>query len=227
MDSISASLVANGPFLLSISCAGAISIWNVKLQTSILNEKLSFLMPTESNFAEAYITPKGIPVITLENNYSYSYDFGMKVWFRIADSDFDLSDFRKTTPSPSVSLLGSFQSKVQLNPTEMMMMIQKSTPEVRQAVSIAHLESQVAASTALKSSQEYISWLRNYVKRLSEESAEDKLRELFQDLLGPPHMPTLLVSPPPQEWNPMQLVSAPPLLFFTLYFNKNNIHKKP
>ena len=214
LDSPSAAISASGPFLANVSGSGLLSLWNIRLQTCVLNgERLSFLSAVEANFQEVYVSPKGVPVITLDNNTSYTFDFAMKVWIRVADNDFDLSDFRKTLKSNS-GILGAFQSRVPINPADFLRTMDSAGQDLRRAVSTAHLESQVASAVALKSSQEAADWLRTYTKRLAEENAEDKLREVFKSLLGPPGPSVAPPQAPGPEWNPMLIVSFSRLFFW-------------
>ncbi|CAO2181190.1 unnamed protein product, partial [Urochloa humidicola] len=50
----------------------------------------------------------------------------------------------------------------------------------------AHLETQLAASLALKSAQEYRQCLLSYVRFLAREADESRLREVCESFLGPP-----------------------------------------
>ncbi|XP_013416664.1 protein HIRA-like [Lingula anatina] len=55
----------------------------------------------------------------------------------------------------------------------------------QQASTMTHLENQVAAALALKSSQEYKFWLLTYMRYLVQEGVEAKIREVCDELLGP------------------------------------------
>ena len=83
-------------------------------------------------------------MITLENNSSYAYDSGMAVWFRIADNDFDLSDFRKTLPSGASGVLQAVQAKSTANPTDILRSIEGTNQELRSSISISHLEVRIS-----------------------------------------------------------------------------------
>ncbi|XP_014676295.1 PREDICTED: protein HIRA-like [Priapulus caudatus] len=75
------------------------------------------------------------------------------------------------------------------------LMIHKMSPALQQASTASHLESEVAAALALGSTAEYRRRVTAYVRYLSQEGLESRLREVCDTLLGPTYKTTI-------AWNP-------------------------
>ncbi|WVZ72628.1 hypothetical protein U9M48_021055 [Paspalum notatum var. saurae] len=185
--------------LLLITRTGLMYIWDLYNRTCILQDSLASLVvsPDESSAKDAgtvkVISAKlsrcGSPLVVLASRHVFLYDMSLKCWLRIADDCFPASTF---TSSFSY-LQGGELAKFQIDIGKLMArkpIWSRVTDDGLQTR--AHLETQLAASLALKSAQEYRQCLLSYWT-LAEmlifscrESDAPRLREVCESFLGPP-----------------------------------------
>jgi len=104
----------------------------------------------------------------------------MKTWLRCADATFVDSDFWDLEiPKKGEGILRAFRNKLSRSQAP------PNTPaDVRRTLTVAHAETALASAVLLHSPQEYMDWMEVYVKRLAEDNAQNKLREVFETLLA-------------------------------------------
>jgi protein HIRA/HIR1 len=125
----------------------------------------------------------GSPLVVLASRHAFLYDMSLKCWLRIADDCFPASNFASSFSSTQGGELG----KLQIDIGKFMArkpIWSRVTDDGLQTRS--HLETQLAASLALKSAQEYRQCLLSYVRFLAREADESRLREVCESFLGPP-----------------------------------------
>jgi len=179
--------------LLLVTRRGLMYIWDLYNRTCILQDSLSSLVasPDESSAKDAgtvkVISVKfsrcGSPLVVLASRHAFLYDMSLKCWLRIADDCFPASNFASSFGSTQGGELG----KLQIDIGKFMArkpIWSRVTDDGLQTRS--HLETQLAASLALKSAQEYRQCLLSYVRFLAREADESRLREVCESFLGPP-----------------------------------------
>ncbi|KAG2595188.1 hypothetical protein PVAP13_5KG057100 [Panicum virgatum] len=179
--------------LLLVTRRGLMCIWDLYNRTCILQDSLSSLVasPDESSAKDAgtvkVISVKfsrcGSPLVVLASRHAFLYDMSLKCWLRIADDCFPASNFASSFGSTQGGELG----KLQIDIGKFMArkpIWSRVTDDGLQTRS--HLETQLAASLALKSVQEYRQCLLSYVRFLAREADESRLREVCESFLGPP-----------------------------------------
>nr|TKW13894.1 hypothetical protein SEVIR_5G130900v2 [Setaria viridis] len=179
--------------LLLVTRRGLMYIWDLYNRTCILQDSLASLVasPDEASAKDAdtvkVISAKfsrcGSPLVVLASRHAFLYDMGLKCWLRIADDCFPASNFASSFGSTQGGELG----KLQIDIGKFMArkpIWSRVTDDGLQTR--AHLETQLAASLALKSAQEYRQCLLSYVRFLAREADESRLREVCESFLGPP-----------------------------------------
>lgn len=181
--------------LLLVTRRGLMYIWDLYNRTCILQDSLASLVasPDEASAKDAgtvkVISAKfskcGSPLVTLVNRHSFLYDMNMKCWLRIADDCFPASNFSSSLNLGSTQ--GGELGKLQIDLGKFMARKPIWSRVTDDGVQTrAHLETQLAASLALKSPQEYRQCLLAYIRFLAREADESRLREVCETFLGPP-----------------------------------------
>uniref|UniRef100_A0A8R7VFU9 Protein HIRA n=1 Tax=Triticum urartu TaxID=4572 RepID=A0A8R7VFU9_TRIUA len=125
----------------------------------------------------------GSPLVVLATRHAFLYDMSMKCWLRIADDCFPASNFSSSFSSTQGGELGKLQIDIGKFMARKPVWSRVTDDGVQTR---AHLETQLAASLALKSSQEYRQCLLSYIRFLAREADESRLREVCESFLGPP-----------------------------------------
>ncbi|KAG0051915.1 HIR complex subunit [Gryganskiella cystojenkinii] len=160
------------------------------------------------SITSATVRQDGLPLLTTSSGQGFTYHEGMKTWVKVIDPWFALSSFSGSDPSmnrgtsardPFGDAVGpvSFRKGVlvQLQNAANGGKIEKDAAfaqellnvddAVQSAVTLAHLENQIASARVLGSAIEFKQWLRCYAQRLADESAVGRVEELCKYLLGP------------------------------------------
>lgn len=193
LGSKAAVLKCNGGYVLTITTKALLSVWDAtKLKSVLRNENLSHVIPDKlTKIDSCQISDRGVPIISLSNGRSYTYSLDLACWLLVADNADALqvcSDYHQFTPPGSEFKHKGFLSSIQAvrqNSGNIASKMFSSSHPLKKASTISHLESQIAASVAVNSREEYYYWLLTYVKYLVQEGQEEKLKEVCQDLLGP------------------------------------------
>ncbi|TKW31933.1 hypothetical protein SEVIR_2G138400v4 [Setaria viridis] len=179
--------------LLLVTRRGLMYIWDLYNKNCILQDSLASLVasPDEPSgnhsgavkVISAKFSRCGSPLVVLASRHAFLYDMSMKCWLRIADDCFPASNFATSFSSSQGGELG----KLQIDIGKFMArkpIWSRVTDDGLQTR--AHLETQLAASLALKSPQEYRQCLLSYIRFLAREADESRLREVCESFLGPP-----------------------------------------
>ncbi|CAM0953172.1 unnamed protein product [Alopecurus aequalis] len=179
--------------LLLVTRRGLMYIWDLYNRTCILQDSLASLVSSPDDTAakdagavkiiSAKFSRCGSPLVILVNRISFLYDMSMKCWLRIADDCFPASNFSSSFSSTQGGELGKLQIDIGKYMARKPMWSRVTDDGVQTR---AHLETQLAASLALKSSQEYCQHLLSYIRFLAREADESRLREVCESFLGPP-----------------------------------------
>ncbi|KAK9693300.1 HIR complex subunit, variant 2 [Basidiobolus ranarum] len=204
LDSPSSFLDCHGAYLMCITEAGMLSVWNIFEQRAIISAvSVAPLLLNPSYpytsvegivaITTATVRPQGIPIITTSDGHGYTYHCDMEMWVRIADKWFLGSEFcgsgaivtEENKGVLSTLLRASLKNADFDEGKEMISTLMSKNYDAQKAITMAHLETFLESSKILKSPQEYRYWLVCYARRLADETEEAKIEELCQDLLGP------------------------------------------
>ncbi|KAF9087927.1 HIR complex subunit [Mortierella sp. GBA35] len=215
LEAAATLLECDSEYLLCLTSCGLVSTWNVIQQVAILSSvSISPLLQPTAHSADAAsssvsitsatVRQNGLPLLTTSAGHGYTYHEGMKVWVKVVDPWFAKSSF--FTSDPSRDSFGDFGPFVpqrkgvlaQLQSAAMAGRLEKDVSfaqellavddTVQSAVTLTHLENQIASAQVLGSPAEFKQWLRCYAQRLADESSVARVEELCKYLLGPVYL---------------------------------------
>ncbi|KAI8141993.1 WD40-repeat-containing domain protein [Fennellomyces sp. T-0311] len=200
-------------WLLCLTCTGLLYTWDVinmsccldgvsiapvlnvaRLPESTDTEDQAEKLNDAPSIKDVRIQKNGIPLLVTNYRQAFAYHLGMKVWMRISDAWYIISEFWNSgMGTPHDYPLGWLSTAMTLNtgldPTgQTMLTLLEGKKEAASAITLSHLEIQIAVAALLDSPLEYREWLKQYARRLSRENAQEKVKELCRWLAGPPFM---------------------------------------
>ncbi|XP_052583957.1 protein HIRA-like [Peromyscus californicus insignis] len=192
------SLHCTGPYVMALTAAAALSVWDVHRQVVVVKEAslCSILSGSDVTVSQILLTQHGIPVMNLSDGKAYCFNPSLSTWNLVSDKPDSLAqcaDFRSSLPSQDAMLCSGPLAIIQGRSSNAGRQAARlfSVPHVvLQETTLAYLENQVAAALTLQSSPEYRHWLLLYARYLVNEGFDSRLRELCKDLLGPVHCST-------------------------------------
>lgn len=200
--------------LLVVTLRGNIQLWDLQSSRCLLRETAAPLLSTSGTtvplaISSARITDTGSVLLCLESGHSFLFQPAMQSWLCVAQDSFPLSQFASSWPPSSSGTLAAAQAGLRqrrgdgsLFASTVSSLVGRGREEEKEQTR-GHLEDQVANSAALRSEVEYRQWLLAYVRHLTREGDEVRLREVCQELLGPPiNDPSQLAS---IGWQPVKL----------------------
>ncbi|KAJ1930566.1 HIR complex subunit [Tieghemiomyces parasiticus] len=177
----------------------------------------------------AHLRPQGTAVLTTSTGQAYLYHQDLRTWLRVVDRWYAgadlalarapatlghntpsglLAGLQKATARQAVDMGPADEDRpAYADPVRLTQLCRRLDDTQRRAVTMDHLEQQIAASRVLGSPSEYRYWLNVYAKRLADENSQERVRELCNELLGPLYLPTPPGKAHPVEWEPTVLVS--------------------
>ncbi|KAI8349396.1 TUP1-like enhancer of split-domain-containing protein, partial [Blakeslea trispora] len=187
-------------WIVCVTATGLLYTWNIAQMKCVLSGisiapilQVAQLSSSELHKApkirDVCVQPNGIPILVTSLQQAFVYHVDMKVWLRISDAWYIISEFWGSgihTSNP----LGWLASKIAMSGTDpiaKLMLDMSNTDEGAMAVmTISHIETQLAVAALLNSPQEYNDWMMIYARKLSEENAKERIEELCKWLMGPP-----------------------------------------
>ncbi|ETV89078.1 hypothetical protein H257_00461 [Aphanomyces astaci] len=189
------------PYLLVILTNGDVKTWTIQAKRVAVAASVCGLTTTKSTLIRAMVTSAGQPIVTLAVDgggtsasllHSFTYDLAMQCWMRVADESFSSSDFHTHLPSDAmvssdipVGTLRRLQNASTHTRSATSMVAGISNAIQQHHITRTHLEHQVAASLALRSTTEYMHWLKVYARHLSHDGDLLRLEEICKEFLGP------------------------------------------
>ncbi|KAI9343341.1 TUP1-like enhancer of split-domain-containing protein, partial [Pilaira anomala] len=212
LESTPVMLQCSSQWLLCLTATGLLYTWDVLnfkssldgvsigplLQIAALDSDTLHKAP---RIQDIRIQKNGLPILITSLQQAFLYHCDMKVWLRISDAWYIISEFwgsgirsssNPITDDTTENPLGWLSSRMSINntvdpTTKLIMDLAKTDEATTAAITISHIETQLAVAALLESPQEYTDWLMYYAKKLSEENAKEKVEELCRWLLGPPY----------------------------------------
>ncbi|XP_069071427.1 protein HIRA isoform X4 [Pleurodeles waltl] len=189
------TLHCTGSYVMALTAAAALSVWDVHKQRVIVKEESlqTILSEGDTTVLQTLLTQRGIPVLSLSNGKAYCFNPSLSTWNLVSDKQDSLAqcaDYRNCLLSQDAMLCSGPLAIIQgctSNSGRQAARLFSMPHLVQQATTLAFLENQTASALMLQSSHEYRHWLLIYARYLVNEGFEFRLRELCKDLLGPVH----------------------------------------
>ncbi|KAK3443807.1 protein HIRA isoform X1 [Eucalyptus grandis] len=179
--------------LLVVTRKGSLYVWDLFNRNCILRGSLESLITCDPSLSDkgtikvisAKLSKCGSPLVVLATRHAFLFDMSLMCWLRVADDCFPASNFASSWS------LGSIQNgelaSLQVDVRKYMARKpgwSRFTDDGMQTR--AHLETQVASALTLQSPNEYRQCLLSYIRFLTREADESRLREVCESFLGPP-----------------------------------------
>ncbi|THH30555.1 hypothetical protein EUX98_g3630 [Antrodiella citrinella] len=187
------TLVGNKHFLMLLTSAGMLHIWNVKKQQAVFTPvSVSAIMGISPNCSvlSASIQPNGSPIIQLSTGVAHSYDHQLLSWTKLSDgwwaegSDAWQGRQRVNTQVAARGIVSAIEGSIaeRISGTD----DEKPRPTWwNTAMTLGHLETKLHTAKTLNSPPEYKHALSVYAKKLADEGFRAKAEELVKELFGP------------------------------------------
>ncbi|KAG2226895.1 hypothetical protein INT45_010174 [Circinella minor] len=212
LESTTVLLHCSDQWLLCLTCTGLLYTWDIVnmkscidgvsiapvLNVARLPESTDDDKQNETHDApsikDVRIQKNGIPLLITNYRQAFAFHVGMKVWMRISDAWYIISEFWNTgMGTPKDYPLGWLSTAMTLNTGldpigQAMLTLVEGRKEATSAITLSHLEIQMAVAALLDSPVEYRDWLKQYARRLARENEVEKIKELCRWLAGPPFM---------------------------------------
>ncbi|XP_065828482.1 protein HIRA-like isoform X2 [Oscarella lobularis] len=194
LPSLVSILQCFGYYMMAITIGGQLFVWNSKQKSVVIKgESLGPILKTGTalSLTKVQLTEEGIPIVSLSNQTSCAFDSSLGTWILLQDA----SDSAKSSASIhsyisgldfALGPLASIQGGAELTRRQGVERLQSLDAGHQRLATEAYLESQVASALTLRSSKEYHFWLLAYVKCLTKQGIERKLRDICLELAGPP-----------------------------------------
>ncbi|KAI8986936.1 WD40-repeat-containing domain protein [Pilobolus umbonatus] len=210
LESTPVILQCSSQWLLCLTATGLLYTWDIINFKSRLNAisvgpvlqiaKIpSDETKTTCSIRDVRIQKNGLVVIITNLNEAYLYHVDMNVWLRISDAWYIVSEFWGSGAHQQQALndhpLGWLTSRMMVNQTmdsttKLLTELAQTDTNMIAAITVSHIETQLAVAALLDSPDEYKEWMIYYARRLSHENAKEKVEELCRWLIGPPYVNT-------------------------------------
>ncbi|KAF5276450.1 hypothetical protein FQA39_LY06519 [Lamprigera yunnana] len=163
---------------LVLTRTGLIHMWNLDKEQSILNRvSVRNLLSNKASVTSCTLTESKLPLITLTDGRAYSYSLNLQTWVL-------LSNPLDPVSKAGGSLSKSVPSTLPLAALQRCIPMHGTTDTLPSGVTLSFLESQISASTLLRSTSEFKHWLLATVNHLLEKGPECRLRSILDELMG-------------------------------------------
>ncbi|GLT48744.1 hypothetical protein SLA2020_223520 [Shorea laevis] len=181
--------------LLLVTKKGSLYLWDIFNRKCLLHDSLASLITSDHNSSargagtikviSAKLSKCGSPLVVLATRHAFFFDMNLMCWLRVADDCFPASNFSSSWNLGSIysGELAALQIDVRRFLARKPGWGRITDDGVQTRV---HLEAQLASSLALKSPNEYRQCLLSYIRFLTREADESRLREVCESFLGPP-----------------------------------------
>ncbi|KZV52578.1 protein HIRA [Dorcoceras hygrometricum] len=181
--------------LLLVTRKGSLYVWDLQNRKCILHDSLVSLITTDLTskakdtgtikVISAKFSKSGSPLVVLATRHAFVFDMSLMCWLRVADDCFPASNFASswTFGSSHSGELAALQVDVRKFQARKLGWSRVTDDRVQTR---AHLEAQMASALSLRSPNEYRQCLLSYIRFLTREADECRLREVCESFLGPP-----------------------------------------
>ena len=200
------SLVAQGWRLLALTADGGVRVWDVAARRGVVATTLAPLLRGAVRGApvDARLTASGAPLTVLADGTAAAFDGGLGAWLRVDDGSFPSSALATPAPRPDAAAADSRAGLTVLAPLATLANARATAADTR-----AHLETSLAAAASVGRAPDVRDATLAYVRHLTADADEGRLREVFEELLGPARPVDATGAPPggptadaPAAWTP-------------------------
>ncbi|KAG8949834.1 HIR complex subunit [Tulasnella sp. 419] len=191
LDSPCAFLEGCRSFLMAITSAGTLHVWNTKTQrTSFPPISISPILSPNASIHSVQLRPNGAPLIVLSSGEAYSYDTDLYALVKVGDvrwADGSAAWEGRQRANKAVVSKGVVSS-LENSLSELQLQDVKPVQHPNwweTAFTLGHLETRQHAAKILDSPTEFKSAVLLYAKRIADEGFRGKAEELIRDLCGP------------------------------------------
>ena len=177
------SLVAQGWRLLALTADGGVRVWDVATRRGVVATTLAPLLRGAVRGApvDARLTASGAPLAVLADGTAAAFDGGLGSWLRVDGGAFPSSALATPAPRPDAAAARDSRS----GPTVLAPLASLANARATAADTRAHLETSLAAATAVGGGADVRDATLAYVRHLTADADEGRLREVFEELVGP------------------------------------------
>ncbi|OAD70377.1 hypothetical protein PHYBLDRAFT_171755 [Phycomyces blakesleeanus NRRL 1555(-)] len=176
------------------------------------------------------IRKNGVVLLITDQHQAFTYDIVGRDWVCISDAWYTDSDFwnptSRSSTSPEKYPLGWLTASIaaqQSSDSTLDIDAAVINEDLRDTMTLSHIEIQLEVAVLLDSPEEYNQWLIYYAKRLTKTNAKKKIEELLGRLAGPPFIPEN------EAWEPnvLDTLSKKDLLkqILPIFGNYNELYK--
>jgi len=232
LDSKVEHLNCTGNYLVVYTLELMFYLWDMKKLTCLVRASVDSLLSNSGLLSEddqsrvvddVAVTPTGVGIVTLMNGESYAFDRNLQTWVCVADShsvfspflsqgiatqsletDSDSDDDSDVTLKMLRRKAAKALKKFKLNNPEL---ASQATSETVNMDTIDDLEVAMTSAAAIGDKDTYIYCVKAYVKHLAKQPKDNRLKDLFNFLLGPVTISPfsskhLINTPSQQDWEP-------------------------
>ena len=232
LDSKVEHLNCTGNYLVVYTLELMFYLWDMKKLTCLVRASVDSLLSNSGLLSEddqsrvvddVAVTPTGVGIVTLMNGESYAFDRNLQTWVCVADShsvfspflsqgiatqsletDSDSDDDSDVTLKMLRRKAAKALKKFKLNNPEL---ASQATSETVNMDTIDDLEVAMTSAASIGDKDTYIYCVKAYVKHLAKQPKDNRLKDLFNFLLGPVTISPfsskhLINTPSQQDWEP-------------------------
>lgn len=156
--------------VLAIHCDGAVRLWDVEKNMSIVETNLSPIVKKTEQFEilSAGVTSSNYVYIITENGCAYMYDPPMDCWFNIYDSIYNFSEY------PPFDFINRKEGilyevfKSSMSHQNSIKIMEYFSDEYISENTISFLEDQISLTNILDNKDENKKWIKLYLKKLKD-----------------------------------------------------------
>ncbi|KAK7024654.1 hypothetical protein SK128_009629 [Halocaridina rubra] len=189
-------LFSEKDIVIVLTTDATLIIWDVGKKKKLLSESVKYLVEGRSgNVKSVMLTKKGTPVVLLTSGEAFTRCPDLESWLLLGES----ANVRKILQPEFTMLPQCFPNNSSAQPLASLLhqtatysgSCRVSRPlisdDVRQNITEVFINRMLTSATFLHSAQDFKFWLKRKVQFFIREGMEKKLREIFDDLLGPGH----------------------------------------
>uniref|UniRef100_H2YBG8 Protein HIRA n=1 Tax=Ciona savignyi TaxID=51511 RepID=H2YBG8_CIOSA len=190
--------------MMAVDTACHLSVWDTQSGTVVIDNK-SFSNQIYSSHGsksttgsenptlqKCSLTDRGLPLITLSNAKIFTYNTNMGSWTYVSQPGDPIEQFTENIStmdgdaSGDGEIAGLLKKKFNHGMGSLAARTFHTTASTQRDATLAMLERKLSASLLLECASQYKRWLLAYIRYVVQENYDLRLREVCDDLIGPP-----------------------------------------
>ncbi|XP_069984346.1 protein HIRA isoform X1 [Penaeus vannamei] len=182
--------------LMVITTEATLTIWDISKKKRILSETIRHLVEGRNGGVKAVqLTAEGTPVVLLASGEAFTRCHDLEAWLLLGDS----ASVRRVLQPEYTMLPPCHQSEYKARPLASLLhqtaaysgssrVTRPLIPDdAKQNLTEVFINRMLTSAQYLRAAQDYKFWLKRKIQFFIKEGLEKKLRDVFDDLLGPRH----------------------------------------